>query len=394
MSSQPIRVGLIGLNKSDCWAVNAHLPYLKDTSRYRIVALLNSSEDAARAAISSHGLSSDTRAYGSPEKFAEDNDIELVVCSVRVDRHYPILKPILEKTTAKAVHCEWPLGKNLAEAEELTKLAKSKGMKTILGLQGRKAPTGILVKELIQQGKIGKPLSITITAIGYNFGAADFEALSYLSDISIGGNMVTIHFSHILDTVTQAVGELSSYSVVLDTMRDKTMLRNKPFTYVQKSESDEPVKIVGEVPRTSHDQIAIQGHLENGAVFSFHMRGGHPYPNTAGLDWRVYGETGEIRVTAPSANLHFGGPGHSVQVHNHETNSVEEVNIPQDSWDEKKLPFTARAPARVYEAFADGKEHEYATWDDAVQRHRLVEELYDRSKNGSTEKKAEYTSRL
>lgn len=370
--------------------MNAHLPYLKDTSKYRIVALLNSSEDAAKAAISSHGLSPETKAYGSPEQFAEDSDIDMVVCSVRVDRHYPILRPILEKTAARAVHCEWPLGKNLAEAEDLTQLAKSRGMKTVVGLQGRKASTGILVKDLIAQGKIGKPLSVTITAIGYNFGVADFEALSYLSDLSIGGNLVTIHFSHILDTITQAVGQLSSYSVVLDTKRKKTLLRNKPFTYVQKSESDEPVKIVGEVPRTSYDQIAIQGHLENGAVFSFHMRGGHPFPNTPGLDWRIYGETGEIRVTAPSANLHFGGPGHIVQLHNHQTDAVDGVEIPADSWDDKLLPYSARAPARVYEAFADGRENEYATWEDAVRRHRLVEEMYTRSRDGSTEKKTEY----
>lgn len=370
------------------------MPYLKDTSRYRIVALLNSSEDAAKAAISSHGLSPDTKAYGSPEQFAEDKDVDLVVCSVRVDRHYPILKPILEKTTAKAVHCEWPLGKNLAEAEELTQLAKSKGMKTIVGLQGRQAPTGRVVKNLINSDKIGKPLSVTITTIGYNFGAEDFEALAYLSDRSVGGNMVTIHFSHIFDTITQSVGQLSSYSVVLDTKREKTLLRNKPFTYVQKSESDEPVKIVGEVQRTCHDQIAIQGHLEDGAVFSFHMRGGHPFPNTPGLDWRIYGEKGEIRVTAPSANLHFGGPGHTIQVHHHESNSVEDIKIPRDSWDEKDLPYTARAPARVYEAFADGREDQYATWEDALRRHRLVDEMYARSQDGSTEKTAEYTSRL
>lgn len=374
--------------------MNAHLPYLKDTAKYRIVALLNSSEDSAKAAIIAHGLSPVTKAYGSPEQFAADHNIDLIVCSVRVDRHYSILKPILETTNAKAVHCEWPLGKNLAEAEELVQLAKSKGMKTIVGLQGRQAPTGKLVKSLIEQGKIGKPLSVTITAIGYNFGAADFETLAYLSDRSIGGNMVTIHFSHILDTIMQSVGQLSAYSVVLDTKREKTLLRNKPFTYVQKSENDEAVKIVGEVKRTSHDQIAIQGHLENEAVFSFHMRGGHPFPDTPGLDWRVYGESGEIRVTAPSANLHFGGPGHVIQVHDHESNEVVKIEIAKDQWDEKGLPYPARAPARVYEAFADGKVDQYATWEDALQRHRLIEELYRRSQDGSTELKAEYTSRL
>ncbi|KJX95009.1 NAD-P-binding protein [Zymoseptoria brevis] len=391
MSTQPIRIGFIGLNKTDSWAVNAHLPYLIDSAKYEIVALLNSSEDSAQAAIESHGLSSDTKAYGSPEAFAADDNIDLIVCSVRVDRHYPILKPILEATKAKAIHCEWPLGKNLAEAEELTALAKSKGLKTIIGLQGRQSPTGHVVKSLLDEGRIGKPLSVTITFAEYNFGEADLESLAYLSDIEIGGNLVTIHFSHTLDVITNAVSQLASYSVVLDTKREKTLLRNKPHTYKPQSETGEPVKIVGEVKRTSHDQIAIQGHLKNGAVFSFHMRGGHPFPDTPGLEWRVYGESGEIRITTPSANLHFGGPGHKIQLHDHKSGSVEDIDIPKDQWDEMELPITARAPARIYEAFADGKQDGYGIWEDAVVRHRLVEEMYARARDDSTEPAARYT---
>jgi predicted dehydrogenase len=388
MSSEPICVGLIGLSAQDSWAVNAHLPYFKrPSSKYKINALLNSSEDSARAAITAHNLSPDTRAYGSAEQFADDSNIDLIVCSVRVDRHYPILKPILQKTKAKAVHCEWPLGKNLVEAEELTALAKERGLKTIVGLQGRAAPTGHVVKNLIDKGRIGKPLSVTITASSYNFGAEDMQSLAYLSDSSYGANMVTIHFSHFMDTVNHAVGQLKSFNVVLDTMRPKTLLRNKPHTYKQTKPDDEPVKIVGEVERTVHDQIAIQGHLENGAVFSLHLRGGMAFPGTPGFEWRIYGETGEIRVTTPSANLHFGGPGHTVQVHKHGTQDVEDVEMPKDVFDEEELPWPARGPARVYEAFAGsitGKGSAssgiFATWEDAVERHRLIEDMYSKAK--------------
>jgi hypothetical protein len=70
---------------------------------------------------------------------------------------------------------------------------------------------------------------------------------------------------------------------------------------------------------------------------------------------------------------------------------VEDIEIPQDVWDEKELPFSARAPARVYEAFAEGKDGGYGTWEDAVERHRLVEEMYTRARDGSTEPVARYT---
>lgn len=387
--SKPIRVGFIGLNASESWAVNAHLPYLKQTSKYSIVALLNSSEDSAKAAITSHGLGPDVKAYGSADAFGVDAEIDLVVCSVRVDRHHPILMPILERTNAKAVHCEWPLGRNLAEAEELLALASSRGIRTIVGLQGRVAPSCHAVKTLIEEDKIGKALSVTITASGYNFGVADVQTLAYTSDITIGGNLITIHASHFLDSIMNAIGQLATYSVVLETKRPKTLLRDKPHTY-KPGPNDEPVKIVGEVPRTSYDQILLQGHLENGALFSFHMRGGMPFPGTPGLEWRIYGEKGEIRLTTPSANLHFGGPGHTIQLHDPATDKVEDIQPPQDEHDDAGLPWPARGPARIYDAFAAGEEGHYPTWEDAVKRHRLVEEMYARVKQGGEERPAKY----
>ena len=199
-----------------------------------------------------------------------------------------------------------------------------------------------------------------------------------------------------MDTITHAVGQLKSYSVILETKRKRTLLRDKPHTYKPTSPDDEPVKIVGEVERTSHDQILLQGHLENGAVFSFHMRGGMAFPDTPGLEWRIYGEKGEIRVTAPSMNLHYGGPGHSVQVHDHDTGKVEDIPFPQDVYDEKEFPWPARGPARVYDAFAASQSTQssgnsgFATWEDAVKRHRLVEEIYGRNMEGGSLAPARY----
>lgn len=390
MTLSPIRVGFIGLSSQSSWAVNAHLPYLKHSSKYCIVALLNSSQESAKAAIQAHDLDSDTKAYGSPEQLAADHDIDLIVCCVRVDKHYSVLKPILRKTTAKAVHCEWPLGKNLAEAEELAALAKSRGIETIIGLQGRTAPACSIVKDLVDSGRIGKMLSVTIMGIGYNFGAEDLYSLADMSDIEFGGNLVTIHFSHTMDTITQAIGQLASYSVILETKRPKTLLRNKPHTYNPSSPDDEPVKIIGEVPRTAYDQIMLQGHLESGALFSFHMRGGMSFPGTPGLEWRIYGETGEIRTTTPSMNLHYGGPGHTVQIHHHKSNEIEDLQLPQSEFDKEDPPWPSRGPARVYEAFADGRKVAYADWEDAVRRHQLVEEMYARVKAGGQEKVADY----
>ena len=190
----PIRIGFIGLSASGRWASDAHLPYLRDSPKYTITALCNSSVEAAHAAIKAHNLPSSTKAYASPQDLANDPDIDLVVCSVRVDRHYDAVIPALE--AGKDCFCEWPLGKNLEEGKELAALAKKKGVKTIVGLQAGQSPIVKKVKDLVDGGRIGKVLSVTYVAAAWNMGAVEVDNLAYINHKEVGGNMVTIHFSH------------------------------------------------------------------------------------------------------------------------------------------------------------------------------------------------------
>lgn len=190
----PIKVGFIGLSSSQSWAVWAHLEYLKNTKKYEIVALCNSSVDAAKAAITAHGLATTTKAYGTPEDLATDPDVELVVCSVRVDRHYDVLMPALK--AGKDVFCEWPLAKDAAQAEEMVKVAKEKGVKTLVGLQAGLSPTLLKLKQVIDSGEIGKVLSSTFHGTTTASGASEWEGFSWMNDRSFGANMVTIYAVH------------------------------------------------------------------------------------------------------------------------------------------------------------------------------------------------------
>lgn len=74
----PIRVGMIGLSAraKTSWASNAHFPYLKASNgKYVITALCNSSVSAAQAAIAAYNLPLSTKAYGSPEDLANDQEV-------------------------------------------------------------------------------------------------------------------------------------------------------------------------------------------------------------------------------------------------------------------------------------------------------------------------------
>ena len=73
MTAHPIRVGLIGLSgateddyEGTYWTPNAHLPFLRTSPHFEIVALLNSSAKSAKAAVRKYGLPAETKAYGDP----------------------------------------------------------------------------------------------------------------------------------------------------------------------------------------------------------------------------------------------------------------------------------------------------------------------------------------
>lgn len=131
------------------------------------------------------------------------NQIDLVVCSTRVDTHYKTIKPSIE--AGKDVFVEWPLASNVREAEELAALANDKGVKTMVGLQGRVSPVYLRVKDLVQEGKIGKVLSSSITLSGgTNSRDSIREGLSYFFDRKVGGNIMSIFLGH--SKKTQAPG--------------------------------------------------------------------------------------------------------------------------------------------------------------------------------------------
>jgi predicted dehydrogenase len=196
----PIRVGLVGLSTATnpmapgAWAVLAHLPYLRSSPKYKIVALCNSTKQSAEKSIEYHKLGRSVKAYGSPEDLAKDPNVDLVVISVIVMKHYALAKPVL--VAGKDVFMEWPIAANTSEAAELTDLAKARGVRTIVGLQARADPLLLKMKELIDGGKIGRVMSSTV--VGRFLVPVDVwpEDAIYYIDRKSGGNNLTISFGH------------------------------------------------------------------------------------------------------------------------------------------------------------------------------------------------------
>jgi predicted dehydrogenase len=204
MSSQalPRRAALIGLSSTavTSWASTAHLPGLSSTtgrSKIAIRALLNSSVDAAKSAVKTYDLPSDTKTFGSPDDLAADADIDLIICNTRVDKHYETIIPSVR--AGKDVYVEWPIAAKKEHLEDILKTAKETGSRVAVGLQGRWAPVVVKMRELLDGGRgaLGKVLSAEVRAYG---GTLDREilptGLKYFAQREVGGNPIVIGFGH------------------------------------------------------------------------------------------------------------------------------------------------------------------------------------------------------
>lgn len=124
--------------------------------------------------------------------------------------------------------------------------------------------------------------------------------------------------------------------------------------------------------KTADDTIFLTGTLSSGIPLSFSLRGGKPFPGQPGMQWDIHGEKGTIRVTSPSPFVQIGFEGMKIEVQDGEGEKAEVVEVNGDEFDGYRHP--ARNVARVYKAFKEGAIN--CTFEDAVERHALIERMY------------------
>src|ERR687887_192034 len=128
-----IRVGIVGATVTQGgsgWGANAHVPALKALPHYELAAICTAHEDTAKASAAAFGAA---RGFHRFSDMAASPEIDLIVVCVRVPGHRELVMAGLQ--AGKPVACEWPLGANLAEAQEMTDLARRRSLKTVVGLQ-------------------------------------------------------------------------------------------------------------------------------------------------------------------------------------------------------------------------------------------------------------------
>ncbi|XP_014562073.1 hypothetical protein COCVIDRAFT_22042 [Bipolaris victoriae FI3] len=342
--SLPVRAALIGLSSSGTtsWATNAHLPVLKTPagrSKIAITALLNSSVDAAKAAIQKHEFPATTKAYGGPEDLAADPDIDFVICNTRVDKHREVIMPSIK--AGKDVYVEWPIASNKDHIQEIVEAARQSGSR--VAVDGGK-------------GELGKILSSSVQA----FGGVPFRdmmppGLIYFTDKEIGGNSITIGVGHILDSILTVLGPLSPSSI-----HSKSQIQ-RPNLGVPDTETQKVTRhITSNVPDllSLHATLTPSAQTAPNATLAFLFRNGPAFPSDPALTWSINCEKGEIKLVSPTSpffQFSDNDAAVKIQVHDFASGEVRDVGC-EWSKEQMEVPILARDVMGCLLAFVEGRE--------------------------------------
>lgn len=351
-----IRVGIIGVGTERGWANLSHVPAIKALQNYEIVAISTRNKEKTSLLKESSGI---LNVYETPNELIEDQNVDLVVVSVRVPLHYGLIKQAV--LAGKDVLSEWPLGKNIAEAEELATIAKIRGVKAYVMLQSRAVPAVRYIKDLIDKGRIGSVLSTSLIGSGIIYGENVNKANDYTADPINGAGMINVTFGNAVDAVTHVLGEFTELSAT-------TAIRRKSVDVIETGEN---------IANGTADQVAVTGLLKGGIVASIHFRGG-TFPGT-NLLWEINGTKGDIQVTAPGGSLAVFDL--TVKVSSSQTNALEIVEIPQQYYlaAGSGLGNIPSNVGQIYQLIAEGKA---PTFEDALVRHRMIDAIERSARTG------------
>src|SRR5947208_10285499 len=287
-----IRVGIVGATVTQGgshWGANAHVPALKALPRYGLKAVCTSHEDTAKASAAAFGAE---RAFHRFSDMAAHPEVDLIVVCVRVPGHRELVLAGLQ--AGKAVFCEWPLGANLAEAEEMAELARQRSVTTIVGLQARSDPTILYARDLVQAGYIGEVLTANLSTVAQ----AQLQrgpGRIWQGVRANGANTLTIAGGHAIDALCAVLGEFAEVSARVST-RIPEWRTLEGHT----------------VPVDSPDSITVVGRMVSGAEVAVNVAAVPSNPSGNRLE--IYGREGALVIRANGAlslgpNQMYAGKG-------------------------------------------------------------------------------------
>lgn len=360
MAQQKVRVGIVGANVRYGWGTRAHVPALLALPEFELVAVCTAHRETAEESARAYGA---RHAFSNYNELVAHSDVDLVTVAVRVPLHHRVVMAAL--SAGKHVYCEWPLGANLDEAQAMASLARTKGVRNMVGLQARASPGLLRLKEMLKEGHVGEVLAVSMTMLLPGILQRTSQNV-WMADPANGANTLTIAGGHALDALCFCLGEFREVSSQVTTQVKEWRLGDTKAT----------------VAVNSPDSVLACGTLASGAVVSVQVAT-IPWH---GSGWRleVYGREGTLVASGQQmvqyADIRLQG---ARQVEK----TLADVLIPgRLTWAPAAVPAgpplnVAQMYRRLARAIHD-EEDATPNFETALVRHRLLDTLKQASDEG------------
>jgi predicted dehydrogenase len=268
-----IRVGVLG---AGAWARGAHLPGYERDPRCQLVGIADTIEDRAREAAREFDI---PYATANAADLIGRDDIDLIDVCTPSHTHFELAWSALE--AGKHVLCEKPVAYDFRDTQRARDLARSKGLKTRVGLTFRYSPAILYMRELVAGGFVGTPFIFN----GFEQNSQWLDPTNPLRQVDPEADQSVLQVSSlegygapIIDLAHLFVG--SDLTQVVGTMRNFIPERM--------------VRATGRMMRMNIDDGDVFiGEFENGALCSiqtsFVTVGNYP-----GIEARIYGSKGAL----------------------------------------------------------------------------------------------------
>lgn len=275
MSRNQIGVGIIGAGG---WAKHGHIPAIRQLDQFRIVAVSSRRQKTADALAAELDV---PHGYGDYQDLIADSDVDLVVIPTPGPEHAYLVRAAI--ASGKDVYSEWPLTTSTAESPELLKLAEERGIRHVVGLQRRFAPSADYAHDLIDQGYVGTIRGVSMSVGVDAFAPSMAERYRWTIDEANFTNVLSIYAGHFFDLLFHLVGRPGKFTAITQNQFPATAI----------------VETGEQVPNTSADEIVVIGALQPTGLFTIQIEGAQTHKT--GLQIDITGTDGVLRITNPRA---------------------------------------------------------------------------------------------
>lgn len=197
MKDHPVRVAIVGCGRV---SRTAHYSAVKENPDLELRAVC----DTDRERADEWARKNNVAAYYDLQGMLDREELDLVSINVPNGLHPRLARQVAERGIS--IMSEKPLGMRLDEVDDLIDLCEARGVKLFTVLQNRFNATNQLVKRAIDQGRLGRLLTVNVT-MRWRRGLPYYtEDGGWRSRRDLAGGVFTNQAVHYLDTMQWLIG--------------------------------------------------------------------------------------------------------------------------------------------------------------------------------------------